>query len=229
MSAEVKLVLLPGLDGTGRLFDRFVELAPALPVTRLALPTDRVLSYDELVDSLLDALPQPPLVLLGESFSGPLALRMAASVKPEAIVLCASYIRASAIHRLAAGPLSLLSRAVLPTSAVRMLLAGGDETLARDLVRAVRTVDPRVVASRVRMVLDVDATTDLAAFPRRVLYLRALQDRVVHSRESRLFGEVRPDGEIAGVAGPHLLLQSRPAECWKRIASFLALAGFEYS
>jgi pimeloyl-ACP methyl ester carboxylesterase len=220
----VKLVLLPGLDGTGTLFDRFVQAASTLPVIRMAFPTDRVLTYDELVDFVSSALPPPPFALLGESFSGPLALRLAAATQPEAVILCASFIRAPLPHRLVATPLSLLLRAPPPISAVQVLLSGGDEALAHDLVSAVRTVDPKVMASRIRMVLKVDTTSHLATFTGRVLYLRATRDRLVSPLQAELLREIRPDAEIAELNGPHLLLQTRPEECWNRIRPFLGAA-----
>jgi pimeloyl-ACP methyl ester carboxylesterase len=216
-------MLLPGLDGTGRLFDRFMRGAPAhASVTRVAFPTDRVLSYDELVDFVSDSIPPPPLVLLGESFSGPVALRLAARAQPAAVILCASFIRAPAASRFAAAPLSLLARIVPPVSVVNTFLSGGDDALASDLVRAVRSVDAEVISSRVRLVLGVDATLDLETFPGRLLYLRPTRDRVVPKRQATLLRGIRSDAEVVEIDGPHLLLQARPTECWNHIAAFVA-------
>lgn len=223
VSPGVHLVLLPGLDGTAELFDRLIRAAPSSVSTScVPLPRDRVLSYDELADLVRAAVPPGRGVLLGESFSGPLALRLARQLEPVGVILCASFVRARRLGRFSALPLSLLLRAVPPVSVVRMLLSGGDEALARDLLGAVATVEPRVLASRVRMVLEVDAVPDLAACPCPVLYLRPSKDRVVSSRQVAVVRTVRPDAEVAEIDGPHLLLQARPEEAWRCIMSFLA-------
>jgi pimeloyl-ACP methyl ester carboxylesterase len=219
----VSLVLLPGLDGTGRLFDRFVRLAPStLSITEVSLPIDRILSYDDLAELVRPSIPDERVVLLGESFSGPLALRLAALVQPLGVILCASFVRSPALHRLSAAPLSFLLKASPPVSVVSALLSGGDEPLAAELARAVLTVDREVIASRVRMVLEVDATSDLRQYGGPLLYLRAMRDRVVSKRQATLLHELRPDAVIAEIDGPHLLLQTRPEDCWKHVASFVA-------
>ena len=91
------LVLLPGLDGTGTLFGPLVEaLAGKLRVAVLSYPVDRALGYDAL-EAIADAglPPQGPLVLLGESFSGPLAVSIAARHPDRVVglVLCCSFVR----------------------------------------------------------------------------------------------------------------------------------------
>jgi pimeloyl-[acyl-carrier protein] methyl ester esterase len=220
---EVSLVLLPGLDGTARLFDRFAQAAPpTVSVTRVPLPRDRVVSYDALATLTRSSLPQGRVILLGESFSGPLALRLAALVQPLGVILCASFIRASAPLRLSAAPLSaLLKTTPPPVSVVKALFAGGDEALAAELVRAILTVDREVIAARIRMVLEVDATADLRGFGGRLLYLRARHDRLVSARQAALVRELRPDATVAEIDGPHLLMQARTDDCWKQIAAFI--------
>ena len=74
------LVLLPGLDGTGDLFSNFVEaLSPSLEAKIVRYPADRPLSYVDLFPIALNSIPTKPFVLLGESFSTPLAVRLAAT------------------------------------------------------------------------------------------------------------------------------------------------------
>ena len=52
------LVLLPGLDGTGALFaDLISELPPALSVNIARYPTQRFLSYSELVPCVQEVAP----------------------------------------------------------------------------------------------------------------------------------------------------------------------------
>jgi putative acetyltransferase len=221
-----RVALLPGLDGTGTLFRRFIETKPSgVEVTEVELPPDRVLTFDELAGHVRSMLPDERLVLLGESFSGPLALRLANRVNPLAVILCASFVRAPAALRLAAAPLSFLSRARPPVAVVKAQLSGGDEEIANDLVRAVATAERKVIASRVRMTLEVDTVPDLLACRCPILYLRATRDLVVSKRQADLIRATRADVTVAEIDGPHLLLQTRPKECWARIGSFLERPG----
>src|SRR5882724_3945896 len=74
------LVLLPGLDGTGKLFADFIKvLGSRVSTMVVAYPSDHPLGYDELEELVRSALPQNrSFVVLGESFSGPIAIRIAA-------------------------------------------------------------------------------------------------------------------------------------------------------
>src|ERR1700677_3088878 len=78
------LVLLPGLDGTGILSRQFVDaIGESVETQIIAYPTDQPLGYAELEKLVREALPRDrPYVVLGESFSGPVAIRLGA--KPPA-------------------------------------------------------------------------------------------------------------------------------------------------
>ena len=73
----MRLMLLPGMDGTGRLFGPLLRiLPPGLEVTVFAYPPNRPCGYAELLP-LVESTAVPEggeFVVLGESFSGPLAL-----------------------------------------------------------------------------------------------------------------------------------------------------------
>src|SRR6516225_8307668 len=91
------LLLLPGMDGTGRLFEPLLPfLPPSLVAVVLAYPPDRPLDYAELLPYVEAAIPDgQEFLVLGESFSGPLALLLAARQPPglRGIILCASFAR----------------------------------------------------------------------------------------------------------------------------------------
>jgi len=48
-------------------------------------------------------------------------------------------------------------------------------------------------------------------------YLRATQDRLVPARCAATFSALAAEFEVITIDGPHMLLQSRPAECWQAI------------
>lgn len=89
----MKLVLLPGLDGTGTLFTPLLDHLAATPVVASYPPEP--LSYERLLAQVARLLPDGPFVILAESFSGPLAIRLAYRRPPglQALVLVSSFPR----------------------------------------------------------------------------------------------------------------------------------------
>ncbi|MGI9227160.1 MAG: alpha/beta fold hydrolase, partial [Gammaproteobacteria bacterium] len=85
------LVLLPGFDGTGRLFSPIhKELFDCVNTIVLSYPNDKPMTYSDLCHYLKDELPNSPYVILGESFGGPLAMLLSkyADENLKGIILC---------------------------------------------------------------------------------------------------------------------------------------------
>src|SRR5688500_4590733 len=100
------LILLPGLDGTGNLFEKFAACAPSdWPLRTLQLPSERPRASLELAGSLLAQLPKASGALIAASFSGPLAILLANRCsRVRAVVLCATFVRRPLPGLLARGP-----------------------------------------------------------------------------------------------------------------------------
>lgn len=225
----MRLVLLPGLDGTGVLFRPFVRaLPPEIDATVVALPTDEPLDYPDLVRHVSPLLPtNGPYVLLGESFSGPLALFLAASDPPglRGVILCASFIRnptfVPAWLRFLAG--SWLFRLTPAFVQAKALLGGYSSPELRPLLaEAHGAVSPAVMAGRVRSLLTVDAAEALRAVRAPLGYLQGTRDHVVPPSNLRRIEALRPDLRVYPIDAPHLLLQVRPEEAAKAVSSFVS-------
>src|SRR4051812_11267801 len=93
----VKFIFLPGMDGTGLLFEPLLRLwkedAPPLVIS---YPSDQLLGYDAL-ESLVGSrlIERDPYILIAESFGGPIAMRIAARRPPNlrGLVLSATFVR----------------------------------------------------------------------------------------------------------------------------------------
>jgi pimeloyl-ACP methyl ester carboxylesterase len=229
------LVLLPGMDGTGLLFAPFLaaldaaldSAPPALKTTVIAYPTDQALDYAALESFVRARLPtQEPYVLLGESFSGPMAISLAVSGLPmlRGLVLCASFTRNP---RPVFGPLRFLS-GWLPVSvfAFRGVWRGllGNfytDALCDWLVGTVAQVSPEVLRSRLRAVLSVDVSAKLAQVHVPMLSLEASQDRLVPARAGEALHRLKPDMRRLKLSAPHFLLQTAPQAAARAIQDFL--------
>ena len=216
-----RLVLLPGLDGTGALFDEFVRAAPPnVCLEVVALPQER-LEYAELAERLAPQLRlDAETILLGESFSGPLAVHLAAGQAIGALVLCNSFVLPPGPPALAALPLPTLFNLPLPAFFIRRYLVGAQATdaLVAHVRSVVASVPARVLAARVSSVLRVDVTAPLGRCTAPILYLRGTDDRVVSDASVReVVAAALVEVTVARISGPHLLLQAAPEAAWRAI------------
>jgi pimeloyl-[acyl-carrier protein] methyl ester esterase len=224
----VTLVLLPGMDGTGELFDDFAaELGPECRPLVVRYPVDVPLGYRELCDLILSNLPlDEPFVLLGESFSGPLAIAVASTSPPglAGVILCCSFARnpMPAFSKLEAlVGLLPISSGLLPL--LHPLLLGGFSSarLRTALKAAVRKVSAKVFRRRLREVLNVDYSGKLRQVSVPILYMRAEQDRLLPASVPAQFSGMERL-ELRSMRGPHLLLQAQPEASAAVVMEFVA-------
>lgn len=223
--------LLPGLDGTGTLFAPFLDFAPAWACP-IVIPYDPDVSrgYEELallVASIVDN--EKPHILLGESFSGPVAI-LAARKNPEnlkSVVLCASF--AINPYRLPAllFPPPLFRAALrrpVPDFVLSFFLGARRGSRLFSAVRStVRSVSKAVLSDRVEEIVNVDVTRELSELERPMLYLKATHDRVVPSASLAEILRIKPETQVKEIASSHLLLQSEPEKAWGAISEFLGV------
>jgi len=225
------LVLLPGLDGTGKLFAEFVKsLDPGVRAMVVAYPPAKPMDYEELdalVMGALDKLPRDQrYVLLGESFSGPLAIRIAARAPAGLVglILSASFAKNPFPWLGWTRPLA----AYLPVKSlprwVRAPLMWGSLSPDRapsQMQRAMSGVSAAVIRQRIAAVLAVDETSALERVKIPALVLRATGDRVIPKAATRRIRKNLPQARFLEIAAPHLLLQTRPQECAAAVLRFL--------
>jgi pimeloyl-ACP methyl ester carboxylesterase len=213
------------MDGTGALFSFFVpHLSGAYTAQVISYPTDRPLSYEELTAFVLAQLPAGPFVLLGESFSGPVALAVAQQREPLALVLVCTF---AANPRPALLPLKPLLRWLpSPAAAVGPLslaLMGRERTptLRRALLQSLRLVSPNVLRHRAASALSANARSHLANVRCPVLYLQATRDHVVPATCAEEIKRILPSVQVVKLEAPHFLLQTQPAAAANAIEQFV--------
>lgn len=226
----VTLVLLPGLDGTGLLFTDFAaSLNQEVKLIVVAYPTDKVLNHAELETFIQSFLPSnQAYFLLAESFSGPIAISIAASSPPGllGLILCCSFARNPlplfAPFRFV---LDVIPAVSLPMRLLNYLLLGRFSTpaLRGALSSALANVDPRVLRARASATLIADHSALLSSIQVPVLYLRASEDRVVSRASSELVVSFAPQTKVIEFAAPHFLLQVLPLASAEIVLEFMSI------
>lgn len=223
------LVLLPGMDGTARLFQRFdaaLRVQTAIATQAIAYPA-APLDYAALEAFVRERLPRNrPFVVLAESFSGPLGAALRADPPPgmRALILCCSFVRnprplLAPLRHL----LGLVPFGALPGFALRQVLLAPCSTppLQTELAAALAQVPPSVLRQRLRAVLETDASPSFARGSLPVLYLRARHDRLVPPANALQILRQAAGTQLVDIDAPHMLLQAAPAAAADAVAAFL--------
>jgi pimeloyl-ACP methyl ester carboxylesterase len=224
--AVITAVLLPGLDGTGELFAPFVEAAPngirTIVVRYPAVQASMNVLEQRVRENLTDHC-----IVIAESFSGPIAVRVAADDRVQALILCNSFIDSPVSPAMRYLPIAPLFAIPVPDFMLRIFLLGPQASpeLVNRMRAVLRRLPASVTAHRVQQVLRTDEQESLRSLRKPVLYLRGLSDNLMSERSWRNIQGVCPKAEIRRIPGPHMLLQVSPAECWVAIQGFLEKSG----
>jgi pimeloyl-ACP methyl ester carboxylesterase len=220
-----EIVLLPGLDGTGDLFDRLAaRLAPELTVKVVRYPQDSSLGYAGYAEIVRREIGDRPVFLLGESFSGPVAVRVATQLgrQVQGVVLAATFVKNP-------WPGWLIRRASLvdprstPVKIRDEILMGAysDPELVSKIEEIVATLSRAVRAARLRAVAQVDVRGDFAQLRCPILVLHGRGDWLVRKLPMQRAVSERGRARMIVLPGAHMLLQTRSAEAAAEIIHFI--------
>jgi pimeloyl-[acyl-carrier protein] methyl ester esterase len=218
------------MDGSDRLFEPLRAAAPPhVETIAIGYPPGGANGYDDLLPLVRARLPSDRrFYLLGWSFSGPLALQVAALRPPQlrGVILAASFVTRPVrylprwAHRLAT---PALFRFYPAASRAKALMGGYGTPEVRRLLAEAHAAAGRVaLAARARATLTVDATAALVDCPVPVLYLRATRDGVIRPHCGEAIRAARPSVAIAEIEGPHLALVTNPQAAWREIERFMS-------
>jgi pimeloyl-ACP methyl ester carboxylesterase len=224
-----RLILLPGMHGTGELFSEFMAAMPeSKHIEAPCYPNDTVLQYPQLLSLVQSLVPESDeYYLLAESFSTPLAIQFAAT-KPanlKGLILCAGFA-SSPVQGWRRSLMSLFAplwfSIGIPNLGLTMLAGPNAPPPLLAAVRsAISAVKPKVFTARARAVLACDARLALAQIEVPILYLLAKQDRVVSASCLEEILRIKPDGVVIAIDAPHLLLQREPQQAGAAVTDFI--------
>jgi len=225
-----RLVLLPGMDGTGELFYEFMRMIPEPKhIQALHYPTGASPSYQQLLAMVQTMVPESgPYFLLAESYSTPLAIEFAATNPPnlKGLILCAGFAASpltGPMRFLASLLAPLLFYLPIPSAASELFLIGPDAppSLQTSVRAAISSVKPGVMAARLRAVLRCDMRQDLRKVAIPLLYIQATRDKLISPSCLEEIRSIRPQVRVAQVDGPHLMLQREPKQSADAVARFI--------
>lgn len=232
MLTPITLVLLPGLDGTDVFFRPLLAALPGwiMPIV-VQFPTAGANEYPDLLRLAQCALAETTACyVLGWSFSGPLALMLAAAepAKVRGVILVSTFVRP---------PRSIYARlrwaAVTPTVWILRfckrlpvwLSRSSSDRLRRDKTETWKRVKASMVAARIRALLQVDARELLMHCPALVLCLAGSDDGIVPHGNVDEMVCVRPSVQVRMIEGQHFAIYTNPTAAAGAIEAFMTELG----
>ncbi len=222
-----KILILPGLDGTGKLLRRFIQAAPDSVRCEAVIYDPHFITLDDFVSTVVTKLGcDDKIILIAESFSGPIATQVALRI-PEriaAIIFATSFVQPP--HK----PLLSLTRFMPAFSfdiaraalVKRFCLNGvGDENMIDEALAVVRALRSATIKRRFT-VLDHLPSGQAMQRDMPVLSLYAASDRLMTPSATSSIARTFAKTTCVAVEAPHFLLLTRAEECWHHIYKFLA-------
>lgn len=228
------IVFLPGMDGTGISFEPLGKVLPQdVNVKIIKYPLDRLLSFEETVQCAKNQIEsnQEDVIVLAESFSGPVAIALVGSgqLKAKCLILCSTFAKSPRpvlLKVLSYLPLEVLIRLPFPRVVFKHVILGGEE--ATDLFLAMwqrvkALVPAKVLVHRLKVISQVDVRGWLPKLTIPCFYIQATSDRSVPASSLFDFIEAVSDLRVKRIWGPHFILQAQPQASLSAIENFVGL------
>ena len=211
-----KLVLLPGMDGTGDLFTEFLSNYDGEYLV-IPLPKSGPQDHVSLAKLIKEQLPAENYILLAESFAGGIVPELLKQKNPhmKGVIFVASFLSSPnqlllSIAKLL--PIKTLASAPLPTIFFKFLLLGqgASKELLAKFITVTKSIPDFVLKSRLEVMSKQRLQSTTFDIPS--IYIQALSDRLIPSQKGREFTKVFINIKYIEIEGPHFVLQAQPKE-----------------
>jgi pimeloyl-[acyl-carrier protein] methyl ester esterase len=226
---DILLVLLPGFPGTPDLMYSFRnELDGHIQTHVIGFP-NRKMTYDDMIEYAEQKIPRDqPVMILGESYSGPVAIALANRNRHDirGVILCSTFIKkpySFIIGKTKYMPLEWIFSRPMPELVGRLLIGEWNMPIEflRKLWASSMNVDGEVMAHRVWQLSKPDKFPEPQVPDCPVLIMEAADDRLLSPKNGDIMRRMIPHAIYKKIKGPHLLLQLRPKKCAKTILEFI--------
>lgn len=222
-----KLVLLPGMDGTGELFEEFLSNFDG---DYIVIPLPRSGSQDHvfLANIIKEQLPTEDFILLAESFAGGIIPELLTQKNPhmKGVIFVASFLSSPNHFLLSIAkllPIKSLASAPLSTIFHKFLLLGqgASKELLSKFITVTKSIPDLVLKNRLEVMSQQRLPITTSDIPS--IYIQALSDRLISSKKGREFTKVFINIEYIEIEGPHFILQSQPKESARLVTEAISL------
>ncbi len=222
----MKMILLPGMDGSGNLFSSMLAYMPAEYGAKVyPLSKDSNQSIEAHVARLVSELAGQDVVLVAESFSGRIAYELCfTEVRVHHVVFIASFLSKPSVLANVAPflPVWFLRKPPLPSFWLSWLCFGHGKQQAclNEVFRSLNSVPSAALKSRLRVMAHMQAPKRKTSVS--CTYIRALRDRLITTQAESIIEQVFTCTEYFSIDCGHFVAQGEPEACGRIIAECTA-------
>ena len=220
----MKIILLPGLDGTGSLFnDLLNNLGEDNEVEVISYDHISGLSFIEQAKEIAVKITDVNVLLVAESYSGRVAYELSQILdsRVRAIVFIASFISSpSFLSKFAVFlPVSMLKPNFLTAYLLSVLGFNGQATKKQidRLFNSLKIANRSKLKARLKNIAALSSPANVIDCP--VTYIRPNRDFLVSSAAVSRLRSLCTNFNVISVSGGHFIAQSAPADCAKAISN----------
>lgn len=238
---QYKFILLPGLDGTGY---AYTWLKSKMLQSNIQEDNIHVVSYknefsyQKLFDNIKGFIINStlPVVLIAESFAGPLALHLASEYpdKVKKVVLSGSFgvkpvctfIPSIGLQLFKCFPVSLIPMNKLPYKLVHDVLLNnyGNDDIKYVMEDIYNVGEQKIFDKRINEVVSLPSKWDdqwIKNIDNETLIFKPLHDRLIHKSNSDVLHKNLINSILIEMQAPHLLFQTQAKTAWNHIMEFI--------
>lgn len=220
----MKIILLPGLDGTGSLFDELIKsLGRANEIEVISYDNISGQSFIEQAKEIAVKITDTDVLLVGESYSGRVAyeLNQILGSRVRAIVFIASFVSPPSFLSKFAGflPVALLKPSFLSTYLLRVIGFNGQATPEQtcSVFNSLKIANRSKLKARLKNIASLSKPTKTIDCP--VTYIRPNRDFLVGNSAVKKLRSLCANFNVISVSGGHFIAQSAPLACAKAISN----------
>lgn len=214
----MKIVFLPGMDGTGLLFNELIQNIPReIDQEVVCLNEIQGVSCRDQAQHIAKKFVSSSIVVVAESYSGRIAYELCNILgsRVTKVVFIASFVSCpSKFAKLAAIlPEYTLKPGLLPNWLINTLCfdGRGNRVLMDHVRQAIAKAGPSVLKQRLLNIAQLDHPTHRQ--PAEAVYIQPTNDRLVSHEAIKVLGEIYPALNIEPLEGGHFIAQTAPELC----------------
>lgn len=214
----MKVVLLPGLDGTGILFKELVEALPDnFDIEVISLDSLSASSYLEQAHQVASKFNNTTVFLVAESYSGRIAYELCDILRGKVVglVFLASFVSSpSKISKLASFlPISFLKPYPINQWLIKKIGFGdyGDHNLVSRAFESISKAEKVKLKERLRNIARLDMPTKIHNV--HAVYIRPTRDYLVSEKSVLAISKVFNNMRVVTLPGGHFIAQTNPEGC----------------
>lgn len=214
----IKLILLPGMDGTGKLFEPLLTyLPPSIDAEVIALSSLSSNCIRSQAEEIAELIGNQEVIIFAESYSGSIAYELAQMnfINIKHIIFVASFLsRPSVLSKFGPiAPLGVLRLNVVPSFLLSWLFFGSCKRndLVKLFMHALNLVTNNTLKSRLRAIASLTEPKEPITVP--CTYIQATKDKLVNPNSITVFQNLCVNLKTEKVVGGHFIAQCNPKKC----------------